>query len=115
MAKYKVKIINNDENFCYDIDGNFVGDCLIFPQFDFHFKGVSSLLIINKENSNSKIPLKLNNKVSFKYHTEYGELLLQSKLILLKIHDGLIEIEYELYHHEDIVNKCKITIENEDS
>ena len=110
MAKYIVTIKNSDESYHYNLEGERRKEGLFLEKFNFLIKNKDALIIENSIPINNKIPLKLNCLLSFNYNSEYGKMMLSSKLIEFSETEDKIYIQYHLYNKDEIINKTEIII-----
>ncbi|MDY4788248.1 MAG: hypothetical protein SO253_02900 [Bacilli bacterium] len=110
MAKYKVTIKNSDESYNYNLEGERRKEGLFLGKFNFIIKNEDALIIENSIPITNKIPLKLNSLLSFTYISEYGKMILSSKLLEFYESEDKIYIKYNLYNKDEIVGEIEITI-----
>ena len=114
MNNYKIIIKNIDESLVYYCKGEFKNNGFYLDKFNFIFKGNDSILIENSIPVLNKIPLKKDHLFSFNYHSQYGDMLLQSKLLSFEYSEVRMEIEYQLYQNGSLIGNYKIELERRD-
>lgn len=116
-VKYHSIMINDDqkESVSFDANGtlykNDKGNHLFFKSkedIEFEISYTDTKLTLRQNNSILKFDI--NEILTNRYHTTYGDFLFEAKLLLLKHSEDGLKIKYELYQNNECVSKIYMQI-----